>query len=75
MDKNPPANAGDSGSIPGLRRFHMLSPCATTTETEIQRQRRAQKWEKHGTEYPAKGHWFAVEELNQAADITLLELS
>ena len=22
--KNPPANAGDMGSIPGLRRFHML---------------------------------------------------
>ena len=24
MDKNPPANAGDMGSIPGLGRFHML---------------------------------------------------
>ena len=23
MDKNPPANAGDVGSIPGLRRFHL----------------------------------------------------
>ena len=22
--KNPPANAGDTGSIPGLRKFHML---------------------------------------------------
>ena len=22
--KNPPANAGDTSSIPGLRRFHML---------------------------------------------------
>ena len=22
--KNPPANAGDTGSIPGLGRFHML---------------------------------------------------
>ena len=37
MDKNPPANAGDMGSIPGLGRFHVLhlataKPCATTTE-------------------------------------------
>ena len=35
VDKNPPANSGDMGSIPGLGRFHMpqqLSPCATTTE-------------------------------------------
>ena len=24
MDENPPANAGDTGSIPGLGRFHML---------------------------------------------------
>jgi len=24
MDKNPPANAGDTGSIPGPGRFHML---------------------------------------------------
>ena len=24
VDKNPPANAGDTGSIPGLGRFHML---------------------------------------------------
>ena len=23
MDRNPPANAGDVGSIPGLGRFHM----------------------------------------------------
>ena len=23
VDKNPPANAGDMGSIPGLGRFHM----------------------------------------------------
>ena len=44
-------------------------------KTEIQGQQRAQKWEKHGTEYPAKGPWFTVEELNQAADVTLLELS
>ena len=33
--KNPPANAGDPGSILGLGRLHMLwgnlSPCATTT--------------------------------------------
>ena len=36
VDKNPPANAGDMGSIPGPRRFHRpwsnQSPCATTTE-------------------------------------------
>ena len=34
--KNPPANAGDTGSIPGPGRSHMcaeqLSPQATTTE-------------------------------------------
>ena len=34
--KNPPANAGDMGSIPSSGRFHMpwgnLSPCAATTE-------------------------------------------
>ena len=32
--KNPPANAGDSGSIPGPGRFQMeqLSPHATATE-------------------------------------------
>ena len=34
--KNPSANAGDTGSIPSLRRSQMpwsnLSPCATTTE-------------------------------------------
>ena len=24
VDKNPPANAGDTGSIPSLRRLHML---------------------------------------------------
>ena len=34
--KNPPANAGDTGSSPGLGRLphavEQLSPCATTTE-------------------------------------------
>ena len=34
--KNPPANAGDTGSSPGPGRFphatEQLSPCATTTE-------------------------------------------
>ena len=39
--KNPPANAGDTGSSPGPGRSHMLraaeqlSPCATTTEPEL----------------------------------------
>ena len=33
MEKNPPANAGDTGSIPGLGRVHVpVSPWATTTE-------------------------------------------
>ena len=33
MVKNPSANAGDTGSVPGLWGFHMLlCPCATTTE-------------------------------------------
>ena len=34
--KNPPANAGDTGSIPGLGKIphatEQLNPCATTTE-------------------------------------------
>ena len=36
--KNPPANAGDTGSSPGPGRSHMpqqLSPCATTTESAL----------------------------------------
>ena len=37
--KNPPANAGDVGLVPGLGRYHIaaeqLSPCATTTEPEL----------------------------------------
>ena len=35
MVKSPPANAGDTGSIPDSGRSHMpqqLSPCATTIE-------------------------------------------
>ena len=36
---NPPANAGGTGSIPGLGRFpraaEQLSPCATTTEPAL----------------------------------------
>ena len=37
--KNPPANAGDMGSIPGLGRFphatEQLSPCTITTEPAL----------------------------------------
>ena len=37
--KNPPANAQDTGSIPGPGRFphaaEQLSPCTTTTEPEL----------------------------------------
>ena len=37
--KNPPANAGDTGSSPGPGRFphaaEQLSPCATTTEPAL----------------------------------------
>ena len=37
--KNPPANAGDTGSSPGLGRFphavEQLSPCTTTTEPAL----------------------------------------
>ena len=33
--KNPPADAGDTGSISGPGRSHMLSPCTTTTEPEL----------------------------------------
>jgi len=35
VHKNLPTNAGNTGSIPGLGRFHVpwsISPCATTTE-------------------------------------------
>ena len=34
VDKNPPTNAGDTGSIPVPGRSHM--PRATTTEPELQ---------------------------------------
>ena len=37
VDRNLPANAGDTGLIPSLERFHMteqLSLCATTTEAK-----------------------------------------
>ena len=48
MVKNPPANAGDTGSNPGPGRSHMLhsneapvpqllSPCATNTEARAPR--------------------------------------
>ena len=37
--KNPPANSGDTGSIPGLGRSHIAmvqsSPCATPTESVL----------------------------------------
>ena len=36
--KNPPANAGDMGSIPGPGRSHMSeqpSPCTTTAEPAL----------------------------------------
>ena len=52
--KNPPANAGDTGSSPGPGRSHMprsywarvpqlLSPCATTTEAHAPRARAPQR--------------------------------
>ena len=51
---NPPANAGDTGSIPGLGRSHMprgnwarvpqlLSPRAATTEAHVSRARAPQQ--------------------------------
>ena len=38
MDKNLPANAGDSGSIPGLRGSHMplSNQACTTTECALE---------------------------------------
>ena len=45
MVKNPPANAGVMGSIPGLGRFHIeeqLSPCTTTTEPVSGKENRQQ---------------------------------
>ena len=63
MDKNPPANAGDIGSIPDPGRFHMpqknvvhepqlLNPHATTTVAPAARARAPQqemppRWESH----------------------------
>ena len=39
VEKHPPANTGDMGSVPGLGRFHMprsnCSPPATTTELAL----------------------------------------
>ena len=39
--KNPPTNAEDMGSVPGLERSHIateqLSPCTTTTEARLPR--------------------------------------
>ena len=49
--KNPPANAGDTGSSPGPERSHMqLSPCTTTTEARAPRacalqQEKPPQWE------------------------------
>ena len=34
MDRNPPANAGDTGSIPGLGRFHIRSSQAHALHLE-----------------------------------------
>ena len=34
MDRNPPANARDTGSIPGLGRFHVLQLSLCTTAIE-----------------------------------------
>ena len=60
--KNPPANVGDMGSIPGPGRFHMLrsnwacvpqllSPCAAAAEAHMPRARAPQEkppqWEAH----------------------------
>ena len=39
--KNPPANVGDAGSIPGLGRFHIL--WSTTTEAHGPRARALQQ--------------------------------
>ena len=63
--KNPPANAGDTGSSPGPGRSHMprsntactpqlLSPRATTTEACVPRvhasqQEKPPQWEAHTT--------------------------
>ena len=41
MDKNLPANAGDTSLVPGQERFHMqnLSRWATTMKAHTQQQR------------------------------------
>ena len=60
--KNPPANAGDTGSIPDPGRSHMpwsnwacaqlLSPCTATTDTQVPgardpQQERSLRWQAH----------------------------
>ena len=47
MDKNPPANEGKTGSVPGLWRFHMPQsnyPCTTTTKPARSRARKPYCW-------------------------------
>ena len=64
VDKNPPANAGHTGSIPGVGRFHtpksnevgvsqLLSQCGATTEACVPRawapqQNKSPQGEVHG---------------------------
>ena len=54
VGKNPPANAADTGSIPGPGRLHIiaeqLSPCLTTTQpmrprAYVQQQEKPPQWE------------------------------
>ena len=60
--KNPPANAGDTGSSSGPGRFHMpqsnwahvpqlLSSRATTTEARTPQQEKPPQWETHAPQW------------------------
>ena len=72
VDENPPADAGDTGSIPGPGRFHkphapqLLSPCATTTEDCAPQEEKPLQWEAHAPQQRSPCHGFP-ESLCQAA--------
>jgi len=66
VDKNPPVNAGDTGSVPGLGRFHMLwsneshcnqllSPCAARAKAWAPGAGASNK-RGHGNEKPVHHH-------------------
>ena len=76
MVKNLPANAGDIGSIPALRRLHMprgnevhasklLSLCAATTEAHtlelVLCNKKPLHWEAHALQLKSSAHLLQLE--------------